>query len=331
MPRATEHIDDIIEFIQQLIDRGFAYESDGDVYFEVTKDEEYGKLSNRTVDSLQGEGGDTAARKRAPGDFALWKRAKPGEPSWDSPWGAGRPGWHIECSAMSRQLLGETFDIHGGGLDLIFPHHENEIAQSECCHGSPMVRYWLHNGLMKAAVAAGKVGGAARERDTEAADVEIQDQPLQGCRRTGRTDSPRRRRTTAVLPAAHPLPQHDRLWRRSRWPKPERPWKPSIDSSNASSGSPDSDFYQLPAARTDRPKSLDPRGDECLRTGHPHPGRLPGKDGRRLQHRSRRQRTVRPGATAEPIRRSTRPGRRPPTPGRVRLPRSRRPPPHSKN
>ena len=132
------------------------------------KDREYGKLTNRTVDALQGDGGEAAAKKRSAADFALWKRAKPGEPSWESPWGQGRPGWHIECSAMSRGILGETFDIHGGGLDLIFPHHENEIAQSECCHGQPMARYWLHNGLLKRA-AAGKVGGRA-ERETGADD-----------------------------------------------------------------------------------------------------------------------------------------------------------------
>jgi cysteinyl-tRNA synthetase len=159
MPKATDNIDEIVGFIQTLIERGYAYAVDGDVYFEVAKDPDYGKLSNRTPESLVGEGGETAARKRAPGDFALWKSAKSGEPSWPSPWGPGRPGWHIECSAMSRRLLGETFDIHGGGLDLVFPHHENEIAQSECCHGKPMVKYWLHNGLMKAAAAAGKVGG----------------------------------------------------------------------------------------------------------------------------------------------------------------------------
>ena len=148
MPKATECMPDIIAFTQALIERGFAYASEGDVYFDVVKDAEYGKLTNRTLDALQGEGGETAARKRSPHDFALWKRAKPGEPSWESPWGAGRPGWHIECSAMSRKVLGETFDIHGGGLDLVFPHHENEIAQSECCHGKPMARYWLHNGLL---------------------------------------------------------------------------------------------------------------------------------------------------------------------------------------
>ena len=159
MPQATEHIENIIHFIEDLIKKGHAYVSGGDVFFDVTKDSDYGKLSNRRADEQQGEGGGAAARKRSPGDFALWKSAKEGEPSWDSPWGKGRPGWHIECSAMSRALLGETFDIHGGGLDLVFPHHENELAQSECCHGKPMVKYWLHNGLLRASAAAGKVGG----------------------------------------------------------------------------------------------------------------------------------------------------------------------------
>jgi cysteinyl-tRNA synthetase len=160
-PQATENIDEIIRLTQTLINKGFAYASDGDVYFEVGKDAHYGKLSRRSLESMQGEGGEMAERKRSPADFALWKSAKPGEPSWDSPWGKGRPGWHIECSAMSGQLLGETFDIHGGGLDLIFPHHENEIAQSECAHGKPQAKYWLHNGLMQAASEAGKVGGRA--------------------------------------------------------------------------------------------------------------------------------------------------------------------------
>ena len=170
MPKATENIDEIIRFVQDLIDRGFAYQSDGDVFFDVAKDVHYGKLSNRSADSQQGEGGEAAAKKRSPGDFALWKAAKPGEPAWDSPWGPGRPGWHIECSAMSRRILGETFDIHGGGLDLIFPHHENEIAQSECCHGKPMVKYWMHNGLMRAG-AGGKMGGRG-ERESEQATVD---------------------------------------------------------------------------------------------------------------------------------------------------------------
>lgn len=166
LPRATDNMDEIIAFIEELIAGGFAYESDGDVFFDVTRDAEYGQLSNRTADSQQGEGGGAAAKKRSAGDFALWKSAKPDEPSWDSPWGQGRPGWHIECSAMSRRILGKTFDIHGGGLDLVFPHHENELAQSRCCHGQPMVRYWMHNGLMRAA-SAGKIGGKGdRKPDT---------------------------------------------------------------------------------------------------------------------------------------------------------------------
>ncbi len=172
-PRATECMDEIIAIVETLIEQGFAYASAGDVYFEVSKDAQYGKLSNRSVTEMQGEGGGTADRKRGLADFALWKSAKPGEPAWDSPWGQGRPGWHIECSAMSRKLLGETFDIHGGGLDLVFPHHENEIAQSECCHGKPMVTYWTHNGLLRASSAAGKVGGRAERDSTEPAPGEV--------------------------------------------------------------------------------------------------------------------------------------------------------------
>jgi cysteinyl-tRNA synthetase len=171
MPKATESMEQIIDFTQGLMDAGYAYEADGDVFFDVAKDAQYGKLTNRTLDSLKGAGGEAAAKKHSPADFALWKQAKPGEPSWPSPWGPGRPGWHIECSAMSRKLLGQTFDIHGGGLDLVFPHHENEIAQSECCHGKPMARYWMHNGLLKRA-AAGKVGGRA-ERAADAADDSV--------------------------------------------------------------------------------------------------------------------------------------------------------------
>jgi cysteinyl-tRNA synthetase len=166
-PKATDNIGEIIAITQELVERGFAYASEGDVYFDVTKDTEYGKLSNRDVASLQGEGGDTAERKRNAADFALWKSAKPGEPAWDSPWGKGRPGWHIECSAMSRRYLGKTFDIHGGGLDLIFPHHENEIAQSECCHGAPQAKYWMHNGLMQASSEVGKLGGRNTRAATE--------------------------------------------------------------------------------------------------------------------------------------------------------------------
>jgi len=171
MPRATDNMDEIIRFIQELIDGGFAYESGGDVFFDVTRDAEYGRLSNRSAESQQGEGGGAAAKKRSAGDFALWKSAKPDEPSWKSPWGMGRPGWHIECSAMSRRILGKTFDIHGGGLDLVFPHHENELAQSRCCHGQPMVRYWMHNGLMRAGGTAGKVGGKSDRESSAVAEA----------------------------------------------------------------------------------------------------------------------------------------------------------------
>ena len=160
-PRCTDNIDEILDFTKTLVDKGFAYESDGDVYFDVGKDPDYGRLSGRTIESVQGEGGSTADRKHNAADFALWKSAKPGEPSWPSPWGNGRPGWHIECSAMSRRYLGRTFDIHGGGLDLVFPHHENEIAQSESAHAQPMAKYWMHNGLMQASGEVGKVGGRA--------------------------------------------------------------------------------------------------------------------------------------------------------------------------
>jgi cysteinyl-tRNA synthetase len=158
-PRCTETMDEIIAFTKALVQKGFAYEAQGDVYFDVAKCPDYGKLSHRGVEAMQGEGGGMADRKRSSADFALWKSAKPGEPSWPSAWGPGRPGWHIECSAMSRKLLGETFDIHGGGLDLMFPHHENEVAQSECCHGHPMAKYWMHNGLMQASTEVGKLGG----------------------------------------------------------------------------------------------------------------------------------------------------------------------------
>ncbi|MGQ9575206.1 MAG: cysteine--tRNA ligase [Thermoguttaceae bacterium] len=172
-PRATEHIPQIIEFVGDLIRKGFAYVSDGDVYYEVARFPEYGKLSGRTLESMLGEGGTTGERKRSAADFALWKSAKPGEPSWTSPWGPGRPGWHIECSVMSGRLLGATFDIHGGGLDLVFPHHENEIAQSEARHGKPMALYWMHNGLMQDSSELGKLGGR-RTRPVEG-DIQSQD------------------------------------------------------------------------------------------------------------------------------------------------------------
>lgn len=148
-PKATEYIDRIIVLAKQLIEKGMAYESAGDVYYSVEKFPTYLKLSKRNMEEMQaGARIAPGEQKRNPMDFALWKAAKPGEPSWESPWGPGRPGWHIECSAMSSTLLGETFDIHGGGRDLIFPHHENEIAQSEGVSGKPFVKYWLHNGFV---------------------------------------------------------------------------------------------------------------------------------------------------------------------------------------
>jgi cysteinyl-tRNA synthetase len=148
-PKATEHIGEIIAITRGLIDRGYAYKADGDVYFEVEKFGGYGKLSKRDLDDMiAGARVDVNERKKNPMDFALWKASKEGEPSWNSPWGPGRPGWHIECSAMSQKHLGETFDIHGGGADLIFPHHENEIAQSEAYTGCPFVHYWVHNGFI---------------------------------------------------------------------------------------------------------------------------------------------------------------------------------------
>lgn len=148
--RATDHIADMIDMVGTLIDRGYAYESGGNVWFAVEKFPSYGKLSGRTLGDMRaGERVEPDPSKRFPLDFALWKAAKPGEPSWAGPWGAGRPGWHIECSAMSLRYLGMGFDIHGGGSDLIFPHHENEIAQSEAARGEePFVRYWLHNGMV---------------------------------------------------------------------------------------------------------------------------------------------------------------------------------------
>ncbi|CAJ1225589.1 cysteine--tRNA ligase [Lactiplantibacillus xiangfangensis] len=152
-PRASENIPEIISFVQELIDKGYAYESEGDVYYRTRKFKNYGQLSDQRIDDLEvGASQHTADeetnRKEDPIDFALWKAAKPGEISWDSPWGKGRPGWHIECSVMSTKYLGDTFDIHGGGQDLEFPHHENEIAQSEAKTGQKFANYWLHNGFV---------------------------------------------------------------------------------------------------------------------------------------------------------------------------------------
>ncbi|MDO4153709.1 MAG: cysteine--tRNA ligase [Clostridia bacterium] len=149
-PKATENIDEIISIISTLVEKGYAYPvENGDVYFSPKKFKEYGKLSHQPLEDLEaGARINIGELKKEPMDFALWKGAKPGEPAWDSPWGKGRPGWHIECSAMVRRYLGNTIDIHCGGQDLIFPHHENEIAQSECCNGVPFAKYWMHNGYI---------------------------------------------------------------------------------------------------------------------------------------------------------------------------------------
>ena len=148
-PKATECMNEIIALVQTLVNKGFAYESGGDVYFRTKRFQEYGKLSHQPLDDLEaGARIDVSEQKEDPVDFALWKKAKPGEPFWASPWGDGRPGWHIECSAMAKRYLGNTIDIHCGGQDLIFPHHENEIAQSECANGCGFARYWMHNGYI---------------------------------------------------------------------------------------------------------------------------------------------------------------------------------------
>jgi cysteinyl-tRNA synthetase len=170
-PRATEHIDGMKGMIAGLIEKGYAYPAGGDVYFDVSKDSDYGKLCNRDPEQLEaGARIEVSDRKRNPGDFALWKGAKPGEPkevTWESPWGPGRPGWHIECSVMATALLGNTIDIHGGGLDLQFPHHENELAQSESATGQEFARVWMHNGLLKMGTAkmAGSVGNVVNVAD----------------------------------------------------------------------------------------------------------------------------------------------------------------------
>jgi len=148
-PRATDHIPEMIAMVEALIEKGFAYEVEGDVYFSVGSFSEYGRLSGKNIEELNsGARVEVDERKQSPLDFALWKKSKEGEPFWECPWGKGRPGWHIECSAMSQKYLGTTFDIHGGGMDLIFPHHENEIAQAECATGAPFARYWIHNGFV---------------------------------------------------------------------------------------------------------------------------------------------------------------------------------------
>ncbi|WIG96300.1 cysteine--tRNA ligase [Myxococcus sp. SDU36] len=167
-PRVSDHLPEIIAIIQKLVDKGHAYASQGDVYFSVSSDADYAKLSKRNLDELcVGDRVQPGELKREPLDFALWKAAKPGEPAWESPWGPGRPGWHIECSAMSAKYLGETFDIHGGALDLIFPHHENEIAQSESANGVTFARYWMHCGFLdlEGAKMSKSLGNVVRLRD----------------------------------------------------------------------------------------------------------------------------------------------------------------------
>ncbi|WNG38596.1 cysteine--tRNA ligase [Archangium violaceum] len=175
-PKVSDHLAEIISIIQKLVERGVAYESQGDVYFSVRRYPEYAKLSKRNLDDLcAGERVQPGEQKHEPLDFALWKAAKPGEPAWDSPWGKGRPGWHIECSAMSARYLGETFDIHGGALDLIFPHHENEIAQSEAASGKTFARYWMHCGFLdlEGAKMSKSLGNVVRLRDAlEKVDAE---------------------------------------------------------------------------------------------------------------------------------------------------------------
>ena len=149
-PKVTENIPEIIDIIQKLIDNGYAYSINGDVFFDVLKYEKYGQLSNQKLDELElGSRVEIMEAKKNPMDFALWKNKKEGEPYWESPWGNGRPGWHIECSAMAHKYLGESFDIHGGGQDLIFPHHENEIAQSRCAYNGEFAKYWMHNGYVQ--------------------------------------------------------------------------------------------------------------------------------------------------------------------------------------
>lgn len=168
MPRATDNIGEMLRIIQTLIDKGYAYPAQGDVYFDISKDEDYGKLCHRDPEQMEaGARIEVTEKKRNPGDFALWKSSKPNEPKWDSPWGPGRPGWHIECTAMATRILGKTLDIHGGGLDLQFPHHENELAQSESFTGQPFAKYWMHNGLLKMGQTkmAGSIGNVVNIED----------------------------------------------------------------------------------------------------------------------------------------------------------------------
>jgi cysteinyl-tRNA synthetase len=180
-PRVTDHLPDVIDLVKRLVDKGAAYQVDGDVYYDVKANPDYGRLSGRSLDDLEaGARVEVDPRKRSPYDFALWKSAKPGEPSWDSPWGQGRPGWHIECSAMSMKYLGETFDIHGGGKDLVFPHHENELAQSCSATGAAILaKYWMHNGFVNLLPTRCKHCESEISRPEDA-------QELTGCPRCGR-------------------------------------------------------------------------------------------------------------------------------------------------
>ena len=303
---------EIIEFIEALIERGFAYESDGDVYFDVGKDAEYGKLSNRSIESMQGEGGAGGDRKRHVADFALWKSAKPGEPSWDSPWGNGRPGWHIECSAMSKKLLGETFDIHGGGLDLVFPHHENEIAQSECCHGKPMVRYWAHNGLLRRHAAA-KSAAAANANAVQRPDAEAVSGKMSRSKGAGGLADLIKRQGGERI-RFFLLRTHYRSTVLFNEPAIEEAGiglKRSTASSNATPASPAkiSTRSSSPTHARSRRGRFSGRERSRARTPPPRAARSSRRDGRRLQHRRRDRRAVRAGQDHQQIRRRRRPRR----------------------
>ncbi len=281
MPRATEHIGEIVAMTQGLIDKGFAYPSHGDVYFDVTKAPEYGKLSHRDPEALQaGSRIEPSTIKHHPGDFALWKGSKPGEPAWDSPWGPGRPGWHIECSAMSMKLLGNHFDIHGGGLDLVFPHHENEVVQSECFSGVPFATYWLHNGLLT------KAGKKISKSDPG----------------------------TLIL-MSDLLQQHDPdtlrcLFLASHYRRPIDYGPGRLDELARGPGSVPQplrpvrapDRRELRGARSPEAEAR-PGADSPIEGVDEHRDPLPRSDGRRLQHRRRPRRAVRAGPRPEPPRR----------------------------
>ena len=255
---------------------------------------------------MQGEGGEMAERKRSPADFALWKSAKPGEPSWDSPWGKGRPGWHIECSAMSRRILGETFDIHGGGLDLVFPHHENEIAQSECCHGKPLAKYWMHNGLMQASNEVGKVGGrATREVDGRRSAGPGSRQARQVAKAPRRSPScssatrPRRSASSCCRPTiAGPIDfSEERIEEVGTGLEQFYRFFKRYERITGQS------FYDVAYAASARRATSTPAATPRWRQIAEHAAAVSGGDGRRLQHRRRGRRSVRAGPHAEQVRR----------------------------